>query len=376
MIKKRIGLIDNLGNIDDFLINNFSSCTSTEIMNATGGNTGNIAFVYGAKKLLKNNFTRINWGTPREWVKDNIDLIVISCANQLGAHVDLEPWAKGLEEFAKPVALIGIGVQSDTKEIFPDIPVGTERFLKIVSDLRPDGAINITTRGEYSKSFLEKLGYKSYPAGCPSLHITDHKDLGLEILEFQKKNKPVKVGVAAGNPWHAKSSKLEKTLTDIVDNKLGAYILQHPELMISLAIGEMENLTENQLNGILAAYGEKFTKQELIDWYRRNAVLFIDIGNWIQFYKRFDLILGPRYHGVAIAVQAGRPGTVITIDTRTEELCDQTGIKKLDIDSALKLSEADLLDSCIWTDEDAQNLTQIKNLQHDLYIEFIRSLGL
>lgn len=376
MTKLRIGLIDNLGDIDNFLLNRFSHCSAASIMEATGGNTGNIAFVHGTKKLLNNQFKRITWGTSAEWVKKNIDLIVVSCANQLGEHVDLAVWAQKLEEFDTPVALIGIGAQSESKDTHPKIPAGTLSFLDIANKLKPNGVCNIVTRGNFTSEVLKNLGYQSLPAGCPSLHITNADDLGSEILAFQQNHEIRKISVAAGNPWHAKSSKLEKTLTDIVDKYSGAYVLQHPASMIELAQGEQTSLSENQINGYMAAYGNKFNKHELTEWYRRNAVLFIDAGNWIQFYKRFDLILGPRYHGVALAIQACRPGTVVSIDSRTEELCDETGIKQISITDAINLSESDLIEACRWTANDAEKLTTIKSKQYRHYTEFFTSIGL
>lgn len=375
MKKLRIGLIDNLGNIDNFLLNHYTYCSAASIMEATGGNTGNIAFVHGTKKLLNNKFKRITWGTSVEWARDNLDLIIISCANQLGEHVDLLTWSKKLEEFNIPVALVGIGAQSISKDINPKLPAGTLSFLNIVNQLKPNGACNIATRGNFTTQLLKGFGYESIPAGCPSLHISDSEDLGAEILKFQDKHELNKVAVAAGNPWHAKSAKLEKILTDIVDKYSGSYILQHPESMIALALGEAAILNDKQIDGYMLAYGGKFDYIKLIEWYRRNAVLFVDVANWIQFYKRFDLILGPRYHGVALAVQAGRPGTVITIDSRTEELCDQTGIKKLPIEQITALSLNELIAAARWTKEDADLLTNTQKIQLKKYNEFLTSIG-
>jgi polysaccharide pyruvyl transferase WcaK-like protein len=42
--------------------------------------------------------------------------------------------------------------------------------------------------------------------------------------------------------------------------------------------------------------------------------------------RRYDLTVGARYHGVALALQAERIGLTITVDSRTKELCEQTGV--------------------------------------------------
>ena len=41
----------------------------------------------------------------------------------------------------------------------------------------------------------------------------------------------------------------------------------------------------------------------------------------MDFYKGFDFVIGPRIHGVMLALQAGVPALCGTIDARTEELC-------------------------------------------------------
>jgi polysaccharide pyruvyl transferase WcaK-like protein len=44
----------------------------------------------------------------------------------------------------------------------------------------------------------------------------------------------------------------------------------------------------------------------------------------MESLRRCDLTIGPRYHGVALALQAERGGVTVTIDSRTEEMCGQT----------------------------------------------------
>ena len=42
--------------------------------------------------------------------------------------------------------------------------------------------------------------------------------------------------------------------------------------------------------------------------------------------RKFDFVVGPRFHGVMLAMQAGIPGGVIAHDSRTLELCQTMGI--------------------------------------------------
>ena len=38
--------------------------------------------------------------------------------------------------------------------------------------------------------------------------------------------------------------------------------------------------------------------------------------------RNFDFVVGPRFHGVMLAMQAGTPGGVIAHDSRTHEMCE------------------------------------------------------
>ena len=58
---KRIGLITNLNNISEFSNSGYEAATAEQIMHATGGNTGNVAFVYATRKLIANPIIDINW---------------------------------------------------------------------------------------------------------------------------------------------------------------------------------------------------------------------------------------------------------------------------------------------------------------------------
>ena len=93
----------------------------------------------------------------------------------------------------------------------------------------------------------------------------------------------------------------------------------------------------------------------------------------MHFLRKFDAAIGPRYHGVALAVQAGLPGCVITIDGRTEELCDSTRIKAIDIAEALEMPAEALLHACRWTKEDADALDEARRRQARAYAAFLRS---
>lgn len=374
---KRVGLIDNLSNIDQFLAEHFHQASAAEVMTATGGNTGNVAFVFGARKILQNPITRVGWSWSPDVVRKRFDHLVICCANQVGKHADLGGWADRLEQFGLPVTLLGLGAQSEDMMKSPEIPDGTLRFLDYVRRAADTAkVVNIAVRGEYTQAVLDEVGVESTPAGCPSLHISENVELGAEILRCQTDAPFNKVAVAAGNPWHAASAGFEKILVEIVDNYRGEYVLQHPESMLQIAYGERDTITQKTIDRFVEVYGERFDYEGMLDWYRRNASVFIDATNWMRFLRKFEMVVGPRYHGVALALQAGVPGCVMTIDSRTQELCDGTAVKSIPVSLAMTYSANDLLDASRWTSEDAERFDSNRAEKAGAYVSFLAENGL
>lgn len=367
---KRVGIIDNLNNIETFVNYRFSEAKADEVMAATGGNTGNIAFVHGVRKLIGNQLTRIGWGWDPAVVRQKVDHLVICCANQLGAHVDLGGWADRLEAFGLPVTLFGIGAQADSIDVMPTLPAGTIRFLQVVKKLSIAADSNIASRGEYTANVILNQGFKASPLGCPSLHASAVKNLGEQILLRQNKDEICKVTVAAGNPWHAKSAPLEKKLCEIVNKYHGEYILQHPVSMVQYMYGERDAIAENVREIFRDVYGIA-DFEELLSWYRKNASLYVDVGTWMLALKRSDFVLGPRYHGVALGLQAGVPGTVIAIDSRTTELCQGSGVKYLQLEDALKMNAEEIIISSKWSEEDAVLFDNRRRVAAVGYAEFL-----
>jgi hypothetical protein len=333
-----------------------------------------VAFVFGVRQIIKNPITRIGWDWAPDVVKRKVDHIVICCANQIGAHVDLEEWANRLEKFSLPVTLIGLGAQADNYEVEPIIPDGTKRFLKLVTELKANsGQSNIGVRGAFTKAILKTLHVDSIKTGCPSLMISKEYELGQKIINRQSNTPYKKVAVAAGNPWHAPSTFLEGILVDVVNKYAGAYVLQHPESMLQVAYGETKNFTEKTSNRFLEVYGERFNLEEMLLWYRRNSYVFIDAPNWMRFLDKFDAVIGPRYHGVALALQHAVPGCVFTIDSRTQELCDTTSIKFKTLNEIKGVTADELVQLARWTVLDAQEFDINRQAKAALYVEFLKS---
>lgn len=372
----KIGVITNLIKIDEFVAKKMATADTDSWMEATGGNTGNVAFVQGIKNILGDEFGVVNWGDNPEAVNRYYDMLVICCANQIGAHVDLSGWADRLKHFDLPTVFIGLGAQSEAIGTMPDIPEGSREFLTLTKSLRPDDTkSNIITRGTFSTEVLAHYGVESSPFGCPSQFISTELDLGQKCLAHQQRTKFDRIMTAAGNPWHP-SATLENTLTEIVENYRGDYILQHPQALIQLALGETEGITQDQIKRLENVYSRIGDWEHIKAWFESFSVLFADAQNWMHYSKHFTLAIGPRYHGVALPIQAGVPGKVISIDSRTEELSVTTGIPTVRYKDVENMTAEELIKSCRWEQSDAVNYDDIRSKNAVNYKQFLTDNGL
>lgn len=370
----RVGLIDNLQNIDSFRFDRFVDCSSDELMSATGGNTGNVAFVHATRKLIANPIVRIEWGSTPEFVKSNVDHVVVCCANQIGAHVDLGIWAEKLTAFNLPVTLVGLGAQSASFDHLPEIPEGTKSFLRTVSSLSRAKISNIASRGVFSSRVIDQVGIASSPIGCPSTLINADSNF-LAKLKWKAIGDVRKVGVAAGNPWHEPSAWFERALIELVDKYRGEYVVQHPVSVLRFVLGDVTEFEGKHAEHFMKIYGfDNF--QDLMSWFSKNASYFIDAPSWIHYSKRFDSFIGPRFHGVALAVQACVPGLVVAIDSRTRELCESSGIKWISLTNAREMKVPDLVQCARWEDSDLSRFSKQRMMCAQGYYGFLKDNGL
>ncbi|MCP9818149.1 polysaccharide pyruvyl transferase family protein [Synechococcus sp. Cruz-9H2] len=370
---KRLAVVDNLAGISSFKDIEAWECSTARYSSAVGGNTGNVAFVLGAKLAIADRQQVIGWGMNPTEAQKQFDHVVICCANQIGAHVDLGGWAKILNAWSLPVTLIGLGAQTTNYEDSIDVPSGTKTFLSTVKSLRASTSPNIGVRGHYTQQVLESIGYDSVVTGCPSLFISSDQRLGNTIASYDIEAESHRIVAAAGNPYHVASRKLEERLVALVDDTRGAYIVQHPDVMLSLASGIIKEELNPKVESILGAYGGRFNLVSIRHWMRKNAYSFYDAISWIDFLQHYDFVLGPRYHGVALGVQAGRPSLCIHIDNRTRELASTTGIKSIGINEFMEMGVEDILASVKWSMAEANHFDHNRTSLAKILHEFLTS---
>jgi hypothetical protein len=297
-----------------------------ELFAEVGGNTGNIAFEYAIAKNITDPIIFVNWGVNRRELREKADIIVLPLSNQLGAHMDLGDLADELEAYGLPVIGLGLGAQAAEDERSITLTPGTERWLRTLAGLAPGKAPNIGLRGAFTLAQIDRLGLGDRCAimGCPSNFINLVQPIEAELARRYTEI-PVRIAVNGGIPYIPKLRNLEVALARLVDDQ-GAYIVQHDLEMVQLARNEFHLMAPDILQQCHDYIMPDVLKETFLRWCRAHAFAFFDARAWMDFLRRFDFVLGTRFHGAMLAIQAGVPAACIAHDSRTLELCQTMAI--------------------------------------------------
>ena len=266
-------------------------------------------------------------GSPIDQIRAAGDVVVLPLANQLGKHTDLGQAAARLAAINLPVIGIGLGAQAGSPDMDVQITEGTRAWLQVISKLRPDDGPNIGVRGAYTLEQLGKLGFPDLGVvvGCPSNFINLEADIATAV-EVGFARPPRRIAVAAGIPYIPSLAHIERDLADVVTLTGGAYIVQHGLEMLQLARREFAKMGEGKLEAAHNYIMPNRTTAEFCSWCERYAYAHYDARSWMDFLRRFDFVVGTRFHGIMLAIQAGVPGACIAHDSRTIEMCETMGI--------------------------------------------------
>jgi hypothetical protein len=319
----RVGLVAPARRYEDS-----SSSRSELLFAASGGNLGNFAFVEALWRHFAPHVTLLPWNVTPERVRETCDILVFAAANQLGAHEDLGPFAAHLERIGVPLVAVGLGAQAQSFDAPVDLSPGTERFAHVLASLAPRRGPNIGVRGEFTLRVLDKLGLadRAVVTGCPSNFLNDSPDFYPRLKRASEKQRVDRLCVAAGSRHFERAWRLEQRLAQLAEETRGAYVVQADLEMVRFARGEGERSDPGERAAIHQFICPGLAEEEFELWRLRHATCFNDATSWMEAMRNFDFVVGARFHGVMLAIQAGTPGGVIAHDSRTAELCQTMAI--------------------------------------------------
>jgi hypothetical protein len=302
-----------------------SSYASTEdVYNRTGQNAGNLAFHYAMVKILGGPQEVLPWHAPPERINQMGKTGILPCANQLSPRSDYGRLGERYKTLTIPLVAVGLGAQGDSQyRAIPVVPEGSQNWVRAIAQRSTKGMPNIGVRGQFTLKVLESygLGDCAVITGCPTLFLNPDPNLGQKIEE--RARRPfAHIAVAAGHQRWKNLSKIEASLTQMMAETGGSYIVQSPIQLIAIARGEIDSLSHDDLIECRDYARPDLDLVEFKTWARKYFRVFFNVSEWMEFLRSHDFVVGTRIHGVILGLQAGIPSLCIAHDSRTRELCE------------------------------------------------------
>lgn len=330
---------------------------SSETAIATGSlwNTGNYFFLDAVQRQLRfDDVAHAAASLP------DADTLVLSMSNFITPTTDMSVFADAIERRNyRKVVMIGAGAQAERFEERIDLTPGTLRFLRLLSER----SHSIGVRGFYTADVLDDHGIGNvHVIGCPTLFW--HMDRGFRI------DKPVKPG---DEPRISINSTPNGKYRDKLALLYGAAVAAGARY-----IGQTEHF--------LPLFGEAAVKpRDFFSHYycdgsfepsrlaelAAGAVHFTSIPEWIDYMRRFDFVVGGRFHGNMAALQAGVPAMTLVTDSRTKELCEFLNLPSINLADCTRMDFGELYERANF---DLFNATFA--LKYDNYLDFLRQNGI
>lgn len=326
--------------------------TSMSYFLACGRNSGNIVHLDTYNKLFKSH--TLNHGTMSDvdFINQH-DMLLIKCANQLSKSFSMSNhFIEHLNRIDIPIIACCLGAQHTNTADIDIIPANHNilKFFRTINQKRFSAYPNISVRGNYTQRVLKYYGIDSTVTGC--ITSTSYADNIGKILKNKYQSKaPTNICVAGNNPYNKCSTWLDPRMIEIIDKYNGIYISQSPEDIIALSHGEAQKIPD-----ILREIFHTTNDDIIRKWFLRYSRVFYNIDTWSNIISLYDMVIGTRFHGVAIGIMNEIMGTIFAIDSRTTELAETSGIKYIPVNNLKHQSCEDIINMSIWKDEDFEKL--------------------
>lgn len=305
----------------------YSTFHTSRAFSRVGNNTGNLLFIEATKRLVVDPVP-VSFDTPVAQLRE-LDVIVVPAANWYGPRSTIAEHAGNLIEAGVPTLMLGLGAQAElgAREVGPTPAMA--RWLAAIAETRSANVPNILVRGQFTADALAAIGIESSVLGCPSLFLNSEPDLGHVIAAKRARGtSQTRMCVISGLHNYTHLAQVDAQLTHIARaSEIGLpWILQEgPELMTFAR----DSVTDHD-RAVAAVAGRHFapdlTSEQFETMLRDRAVAFFAVDPWVDHMKRFDMVVGPRFHGIMAAVAAGTPGVLVAHDSRTKELAEACGL--------------------------------------------------
>jgi hypothetical protein len=291
----------------------------------TGGNTGNQVIARGLLDRIV--YDDISWDhriDPKE-VHERFDMIVVAAANFLFPKFDFGGMTDYIERADLPVAIVGLGAQSNNYDPNITLMPGTERFVKVIAER----AVSIGVRGPYTQEVLAHRGVLNVTVtGCPSYYMGGPDGMKINRRPFDE-IKRLSINASRDVIVHSfDKDKMRRLVQEIYGTGIAwkaDFIAQSEQSEIRVA-DRQARTAEEALKEISAFLSGVLPEADVRSWATDHVRVFFDVDDWLTAIGTYDFVFGSRFHGCMVALQRGVAAVVICHDTRTEDMCRFLGL--------------------------------------------------
>jgi hypothetical protein len=337
----------------------------------TGGNTGNQVIARGLLDQIV--YDNISWdhGIDPLEVHERYDMIVVAAANFLFPNFDFGGMARYIERADLPVAIVGLGAQSNNYDPNISLMPGTERFVKVIAER----AVSIGVRGPYTQEVLALRNIHNVTVtGCPSYYMAGSKGIALHPRSFEE-IRNISINASRDVIGHSfDKEKMRRLVLEIYHAGIkwnADFIAQSEKAEILLAEHPSDELAAESLKEIATFLKNVVLESDARNWAAKHVRVFFEVDRWMSAMSDRDFVFGNRFHGCMMALQCNVPALVICHDTRTEDMC-----KFLDLPwvSIVDLDQIDVGD--LYNRIDVERVNRRYQELYPLYERFLEINGL
>ena len=339
-------------------------------------NCGNLLFQYGAYRTLMTEGAEF---TTRFLDRSDIDdafvdrinaeydCVALPMANNFRGTYNLKNVTGLVRRLKIPCIVLGIGVQAANSAQLQQGFSFDDSVKEFVSAVLDHSAM-LGLRGEMTGDYLKRLGFAPERhftvIGCPSMYSR-----GLDLPPVRR---------SALTPESRVSLNFRKEQAESLYAFMGSAMAAYPDYRIVVQrVEEMLMLRYRVPTVYTYAMKRDWSKpypHSVRDPSVRAGRVFgyANAQAWLRSMENVDLSVGCRIHGNIAGVLSGAPTLVLTIDTRTEELCRYHNIPFVPADQVN--GQTDLAALYERTDFESVHRDHAQRLRH--FADFITANGI
>lgn len=298
------------------------------LMKGVGNNTGNLLFTNAVWHQLQEPKKHVGFNFNPEIVNATLRALVFPAANWLSPTVDFSELADRVEKLDIPVIMIGLGAQNDNYSSKVNIPEGTLRFVRAVSER----CRSISVRGAYTEQLLRRLGITNVTiTGCPSLYFDFQANAEKQLITTaQAENRPTllhSTRYSAGyQPFIRKRSIHRDIFRYAFASETDLLLQSEPEeIGMIIEASDKPTLDKNMVLSMQKIYRAN-DWHDLEAFITRHTRVFFDTPSWTNAMTGYGKCFGTRLHATIMALNSGVPAILIPHDSRTREVAEFAGI--------------------------------------------------